>query len=82
MYYCYLYANKYEIQNRHFSEDAAKQWQSRFIHSEKRIKKHFARYLCDWDYIEPPHGKEALNNQAKKELAIGGYDKVGIVLFT
>ena len=54
----------------------AKKWQSRFIHSEKRIKKHFQRFLCDWENIEPPHGKKALNTQAKRDLAIGGYDKV------
>ena len=68
------------FQEQHFTRESgpemAKKWQSRFIHSEKRIKKHFQRFLCDWENIEPPHGKKALNTQAKRDLAIGGYDKV------
>ena len=49
--------------------------ESRFIHSEKRIKKHFMRYVCEWDYMEPPHGKEAMNTEQKRAIAMGGYDK-------
>ena len=56
-------------------KEQAKKWQSRFIHSEKRIRKHFTRFVCDWDYIEPPHGSKALNAADKRAIAMGGYDK-------
>ena len=33
------------------------------------------RYVCEWDYMEPPHGKEAMNTEQKRAIAMGGYDK-------
>lgn len=33
------------------------------------------RYVCEWDYMEPPHGKEAMNTEQKRAIALGGYDK-------
>ena len=71
---------KLHFKAKHFHSETAKKWNSRFIHSEKRIKKHFVRYVCDWDYIEPPHGEKAMNTEQKRAIALGGYDKVKLVI--
>ncbi|CAG5109964.1 Oidioi.mRNA.OKI2018_I69.chr2.g4428.t1.cds [Oikopleura dioica] len=59
----------------HLPAKSSKKWDSRFVHSEKRIKRAFLEFVCEFDNTDLPHGKEAMNKEAKQNLAIGGYDK-------
>ena len=62
----------------HLLDKSAQKWDRRFAHSENRIIRNFIEYICEFDDFLP-HGKEAWNNEKKREYAVGGYDKVGFV---
>lgn len=41
----------------HLPQKSSKKWDSRFLHSEKRIKRAFLEFVCEFDDTDLPHGK-------------------------
>jgi len=44
----------------HLPQKSSKKWDSRFLHSEKRIKRAFLEFVCEFDDTDLPHGKVSM----------------------